>query len=215
MSGGSTTSSGFEIQASSDSSFSDPTFSNVDSENVEFCLRLQDGSGKIARYVSRSKFICFLLLIIIIIRYGDVVWGMQDGFPWWPVLLCDPKIMDDLTEGAAESRSKSKEKSLLVFFFSTCEWAFIRPRMVSHWHKDYHSRCEGCFVRPQDTDGSKKKRPKRVGLTKSVSRAFFSVSHVTIYQTPHTHTHTHTHTHSYNRAWRMLLRMQRHPSIGM
>ncbi len=52
MLGGST----IEIQASSDSSFSDPTFSNVDSENVEFCLRLQDGSGKIARYVSRSKF---------------------------------------------------------------------------------------------------------------------------------------------------------------
>lgn len=35
------------------------TFVN-DSENVEFILKLEDGSGKIA-------------------RYGDVVWGMQDG----------------------------------------------------------------------------------------------------------------------------------------
>ena len=141
MLGGSTTSS-VEIQASSDSSFSrSTTFSNVDSENVEFCLRLQDGSGKIARYVSRSKFICSLLLIIIIIiRYGDVVWGMQDGFPWWPVLLCDPKIMDDLTrEGAMNPRSKSKER---VCWYSSSvranglsfvrEWCLIGTRTIIH-----------------------------------------------------------------------------------
>ena len=166
MSGGSATS---EIQASSDSSFSDPSFSNI--ENVSFCLRLQDGSEKIA-------------------RYGDVVWGMQDGFPWWPVLLCDPKIMNDLTGGAAESRSKSNEKNLLVFFFSTCEWAFIRPRNISHWHTSFQSRCLGSFVKPQDTDGSKKKKSKRVRLTKSVRRELFFWP--LIESLSHTHTHTHT-----------------------
>ena len=140
------------VESSSDNSFSNKT-SISDSENVEFSLRLQDGSGKI-------------------VRYGDVIWGMQDGFPWWPVLLCDPNIMDDLIKGSV-SKSKGNDKNLLVFFYSTCEWCFIRPTNVSHWHTNYNSRCEGSFVKIKDR--SKRKNPKRVRLTKSVSRDFFFV----------------------------------------
>ena len=79
--------------------------------------------------------------------------------------------MAELLQDGKTSVAKHKEKNLLVFFFSTCEWALMRPRALSHWHVDHQARCEGSFTRIQAYGSKKRTKPKRIKFTKKVQQS--------------------------------------------
>ena len=152
--------------------------------NVEFCLRLQDEGGKI----SQSSLVqnLYVLSYSSSSSLGTAMWCGEckmdfRGGPCFFVI----KDYGDLTEGARESRSKSR-KRVCCYSSSVRANGLSFVAMVSHWHKDYHSRCEGCFVRPQDTDGSKKKDQSEVD--KECKAFLFHNLRRYISNTPHTHT---------------------------
>eukprot|EP00940_MAST-03C_sp_MAST-3C-sp2_P002667 g2667.t1 len=71
------------------------------------------------------------------VQFGDILWGRQNGFPWWPVLLCDPVEMREcipVKMGAKiDSNRKKGIKEYLVFFYGTLDYCLLKIELLSDW----------------------------------------------------------------------------------
>ncbi|EGZ21218.1 hypothetical protein PHYSODRAFT_492141 [Phytophthora sojae] len=63
-------------------------------------------------------------------RFGQVVWAKMGGYPYWPCIITDPRLLPKKLQDTAV---KALETKFLVFFFVSNNFAPVLFKMIEPW----------------------------------------------------------------------------------
>ncbi|KAH9107694.1 hypothetical protein AeMF1_017012 [Aphanomyces euteiches] len=98
-------------------------------------------------------------------EYNTVGWGMLEGYPWWPVYICDPnKLRPKLHLLGGGHQTIAKKARLfpdhyrLVYFFGSYNFSLLKatPQLVKKWrcpeHDSYATGFPKSLFKKKDTE---------------------------------------------------------------
>ncbi|KAE8983675.1 hypothetical protein PR001_g23386 [Phytophthora rubi] len=87
-------------------------------------------------------------------RFGQVVWAKMGGYPYWPCIITDPRLLPRKLQDAAV---KVLETKFLVFFFVSNNFAPVSFKMIEPWDDTKFNYREG---HPEKDSKAPKRRVK-------------------------------------------------------
>eukprot|EP00644_Phytophthora_capsici_P006862 jgi/Phyca11/504513/fgenesh2_kg.PHYCAscaffold_8_\ len=73
-------------------------------------------------------------------RFGQIVWAKMGGYPYWPCIITDPRL---LPQKLQQTALKTLETKFLVFFFVSNNYAAIGFKSIEPWDDSKHNYREG------------------------------------------------------------------------
>ncbi|KAF4040439.1 PWWP domain-containing protein [Phytophthora infestans] len=73
-------------------------------------------------------------------RFGQIVWAKMAGYPFWPCIITDPRL---LPKKLQETAMKNLETKYLVFFYVSNNYASISFKMIEPWDDTKNKYREG------------------------------------------------------------------------
>ncbi|KAG2777459.1 hypothetical protein PC129_g19403 [Phytophthora cactorum] len=73
-------------------------------------------------------------------RFGQIVWAKMAGYPFWPCIITDPRL---LPKKLQETAMKHLETKFLVFFYVSNNYAPISFKMIEPWDDTKNKYREG------------------------------------------------------------------------
>ncbi|ETK70971.1 hypothetical protein L917_21421 [Phytophthora nicotianae] len=87
-------------------------------------------------------------------RFGQIVWAKMAGYPFWPCIITDPRL---LPKKLQETAMKHLETKFLVFFYVSNNYAPISFKMIESWDDTKNKYREGY---PEKDSKAPKRRAK-------------------------------------------------------
>ncbi|KAG6623066.1 Transcription elongation factor S-II, central domain [Phytophthora cinnamomi] len=87
-------------------------------------------------------------------RFGQVVWAKMGGYPYWPCIITDPRLLPKKLQDTAV---KALETKFLVFFFVSNNFAPVSFKMIEPWDDAKFNYREG---HPEKDSKAPKRRVK-------------------------------------------------------
>lgn len=96
-----------------------------DSED-ETNRQITEAVGKLSPEITKRYARLFVTLVmrpgthsVHFCRYGEIVWAKMVGFPYWPGLIADPRILNHNLQSMVR---KELETKYMVYFYRTENW---------------------------------------------------------------------------------------------
>ncbi|CAH0476812.1 unnamed protein product [Peronospora belbahrii] len=87
-------------------------------------------------------------------RFGEIVWAKMGGYPYWPCIITDPRL---LPEKLQETAMKVLETKYVVFFYVSNNFASVSFKMIESWDDTKFMYREG---HPEKDSKAPKRRVK-------------------------------------------------------
>ncbi|OWZ14484.1 hypothetical protein PHMEG_00012040 [Phytophthora megakarya] len=97
-------------------------------------------------------------------RFGQIVWAKMGGYPYWPCIITDPRL---LPQKLQETAMKALETKYLVFFYVSNNFATISFKMIEPWDDTKFKYREG---HPEKDSKAPKRRVKLMSAIEVADR---------------------------------------------
>ncbi|KAL3663541.1 hypothetical protein V7S43_011428 [Phytophthora oleae] len=87
-------------------------------------------------------------------RFGQIVWAKMGGYPYWPCIITDPRL---LPQKLQQTAMKTLETKFLVFFFVSNNYAAVAFKWIEPWDDTKNNYREGF---PEKDSKAPKRRVK-------------------------------------------------------
>ncbi|POM66438.1 Twinfilin-like protein [Phytophthora palmivora] len=97
-------------------------------------------------------------------RFGQIVWAKMGGYPYWPCIITDPRLLPTKLQ---ETAMKALETKYLVFFYVSNNFATISFKMIESWDDTKFKYREG---HPEKDSKAPKRRVKLMAAIEVADR---------------------------------------------